>query len=163
MYKQFITGVSVAAIAVLSVAFINVGTATAQGKNGAEEKTQATTKSQQTDDKKSDKQTTKATSGVTYKYVAQPGDTYSQLARKAVQTYGLKYKVNLSQAEIIYAETLLTNQAGSPYLNEGEVVTIAESAVKDVVQKAQKLSAEAEAAWQQYVPRVDFNTDNIGE
>lgn len=98
-----------------------------------------------------------------YKYTAQPGDSYSLMARKAVQTYGINNKVNLSQAQIIYAETMLTQGAGSPELTEGQAVTIKEADVKSWVEKAEDLSDEDEAAWNEYTAGVDFNTDNVGE
>lgn len=98
-----------------------------------------------------------------YKYVAQEGDTYSQFARKAVQSYGKVHKVNLTQGQIIFAETTLTLAAGSPLLNTGEERTLTESAVKDVVEKAGKLSDAQKVAWAAYAVGVDFNTDRVGE
>jgi LysM repeat protein len=53
----------------------------------------------------------------TFDYVAQSGDSYSLIARKAVQTYGVINSVNLSGAQIIFVETNLTLAAGSPVLN----------------------------------------------
>lgn len=101
--------------------------------------------------------------GDTYSYTAQAGDSYTVLARKAVQTHGLVNDVELSQAQIIFAETRLTQAANSPELAVGQAVEINESAVEDWVKAAQELSEEQEALWQQYVPGVDFNTDNNGE
>lgn len=98
-----------------------------------------------------------------YTYKAQEGDSYSQLARKAIQTYGITEKAKLSQAQIVYAETELTQKAGSPILEIGQKVTIKDSDVKSVVERAKKLDATTLAAWQAYVPYVDFNTDNVGE
>ena len=100
---------------------------------------------------------------VTYSYVAQSGDSYTKMARKAVQTYGLMNKINLSPAGIIFAETNLTRAAGSPALDIDQKVEIKESALHDWVDKAQKLSDAQEAAWNYYVQFVDFNTDNVGE
>ncbi|MBI2285661.1 hypothetical protein HYU82_02465, partial [Candidatus Saccharibacteria bacterium] len=80
------------------------------------------------------------TADVTYSYVAQTGDSYTKMARKAVQTYGLKNKVNLSPAGIIFAETNLTRAAGSPQLNLGQKVEIKESTVHEWVDKAQDLT-----------------------
>lgn len=100
---------------------------------------------------------------VRYSYEAQPGDSYSQLARKAVQTYGIVNDVALSQAQIIAAETQLTVAAGSPELEVGQKIELKPADVKAAVEAAQKLSAEAQAAWQPYVAGVDFNTDSIGE
>lgn len=98
-----------------------------------------------------------------YSFTAQEGDTYSQIARKAVQIYGIQEKVKLTPAEIIFAETNLTQQAGSPVLAVGQNVTLEKSTLKEWVQKAEKLTDEEQAAWQVYVPYVDFNTDTVGQ
>lgn len=98
-----------------------------------------------------------------YNYVAQTDDTYSQMARKAIQTYGVVNKVNLSQAQIVAAETNLTITAGSPVLLEGQKVSIDQSAVKAEVEKAQKLSKDQQAAWQAYTVGVNFNTNAVGQ
>ncbi len=102
-------------------------------------------------------------SSVVYEYTAQSGDSYTLMARKATQTYGLKAEVNLSPAQIIFVETNLTQEAGSPLLDLGEEVQIVEADVIDWVEKAQDLSDSEEAAWAEYVSSVDFNTDNVGE
>lgn len=99
----------------------------------------------------------------TYVYTAQPGDSYALIARKAVQTYGILNKVNLSQAQIIAAETQLTEASNFPALAEGQKVELTPSSVKSAVESAQKLTAEQQAAWQPYVAYVDFNTDTVGE
>ncbi len=99
---------------------------------------------------------------VVYAYTVQSGDTYSYIARKAVQTYGKKANVKLSQAQIVYAETNLTLQAGSPILVTGQKVEVDESAAKQWVDKARTLSTDEQAAWQYYVQFVDFNTDHVG-
>lgn len=98
-----------------------------------------------------------------YQYVAQPGDTYSQMARKAIQTYGIVNRVNLSQAQIMMAETNMTLEAGSPILTTGQQVEITNAAVEKWVENAQKISDASESAWQEYAKYADFNTDNVGE
>lgn len=98
-----------------------------------------------------------------YKYVAQPGDSYSQMARKAIQTYGINEKVKLTLAQIVYAETKLTEAAGSPYLAVGQVVELKHADVKSWADSAQKLSAADANAWQTYVAYIDFNTNAVGE
>lgn len=98
-----------------------------------------------------------------YTYTAQANDSYSLLARKAVQTYGKKFKVNLNQGQILFAETNMTLQAGSPHLALGQAVSVNEATVKDWVEKARKLNAAQVAAWNAYVPGVNFNTNNVGE
>lgn len=110
-----------------------------------------------------DKEEEKEESSVSYKYVAQPGDSYTLIARKAVQTYGLKENVDLSGGQIIFAETKLTQAAGSPELSVGQEVTVDESAVADAVKQARELSEEREALWGEYAAGADFNTDNVGE
>ncbi|HEX5394823.1 MAG TPA: hypothetical protein VFW52_00475 [Candidatus Saccharimonadales bacterium] len=100
---------------------------------------------------------------VVYTYTAQSGDSYTKMARKAVQTYGLTEKVNLTQAGIIYAETNLTRSAGSPELMQGQKVEIKQSDVKAWADKAKNLSDAQQAAWNYYVPFVNFNTNNVGE
>lgn len=98
-----------------------------------------------------------------YKYTAQPGDSFAAMARKAVQTHGINNNVNLSQAQIVFAETNLTLAADSPILNEGQEVTIAEADVKTWVDKAGQLSDVQKSAWEAYTVGVNFNTDNVGE
>jgi hypothetical protein len=98
-----------------------------------------------------------------YHYVAQPGDSYSLIARKAVQTYGIVSKTKLSPAQIIFAETHITQAAGSPSLSVGQKVDVKESTVKSWVEKASKLSASEKAAWNVYAQGVNFNTDNVGQ
>jgi hypothetical protein len=100
---------------------------------------------------------------VTYKYVAQPGDSYTKMARKAVQTYGKKHKAEVSLAGVIFAETKLTKEAGSPKLSVGQNVEISEQTVKSWIEQAQKLTTAQQSAWNYYVQFVDFNTDRVGQ
>jgi hypothetical protein len=98
-----------------------------------------------------------------YNYVGQADDTYSQIARKAIQTYGLETGTNLSGAQIVFAETNMTIEAGSQLLEVGQEISIEKSIVKGWVEKAQKLSETEEAGWDYYVQFVDFNTNSVGE
>ena len=108
-----------------------------------------------------EKKTTTSSSSA-YNYVAQPGDSYSLMARKAVQDYSKSNKSNLNQAQIIYAETTLTQAAGSPFLNEGQKVSIKKSDVKSAVDKAKKLTSAQIAAWNEYAVGADFDTSQVG-
>lgn len=130
-------------------------------------KTGDDTKSAKTDTKDTDKASTEGTNKpadkVVYNYTAQPGDSYTVLARKAVQTYGINEKVKLTAAQIVAAETQLAVNAGSIELNEGQTVSIEKSAVKSAVTAVQKLSADVLAAWAVYVPSVDFDTSAAGQ
>ena len=98
-----------------------------------------------------------------YNYTAQPGDSYSKLARKALQTYGINNNANIGGTGILFAETNITAQAGWPALDQGQKVQIAKTTVKEWFDKAAKLSAEEKAGWSYYLPYVDFNTNAIGE
>ncbi len=125
--------------------------------------TERTYAQEQTNQPQQEQAKEEAETEAAFTYTAQPGDSYSLIARKAIQTYGIINKVDLSEAQIIYAETLLTQEAGSPELAEGQKVSIKESTVKSWVEKAQKLSESAEAAWNVYAQDADFNTDHVGE
>lgn len=102
-------------------------------------------------------------SATTYSYVAQKGDSYSLIARKAVQTYGITNKVNLSEGQIIFAETNLTQEAGSPALAAGQKVEIKQETVKSWVEKAEKLSDTQKTAWSYYAQFANFNTNAVGQ
>lgn len=99
----------------------------------------------------------------TFTYTAQLDDSFTLIARKSIQTFGLINNVKLSKAQIIYAETLLTQEANSPQLMQGQKVSIKESIVKKWVEKAQKLSKKEQVAWDIYAQNANFNTDNVGE
>jgi hypothetical protein len=98
-----------------------------------------------------------------YSFVAQSGDSYTEIARKSVQIYGFENNVSLSGAQIVFIETNLSLAAGSPELNLGESVTVLKAAIAEWVEKANQLTDAQKAAWQMYADRVDFNTDNVGE
>ncbi len=98
-----------------------------------------------------------------YSFTAQSGDSYTKIARKAVQIYGITNNVSLSGAQIVAAETFLTRDAGSPALNYGQAVELNNDTIKAAVEKAQALDEAAKARWEKYVAKVDFNTDNVGE
>ncbi len=118
---------------------------------------------QQSNQEQSNNQNSTQSQPIVYQYVAQPGDSYSLMARKAIQTYGITAKVNLSEAQIIYAETNLTQDAGSPVLLKGQKIEIKEDAVKNWVEKAQKLSKAQQAAWNVYAQNANFNTNAVGQ
>ena len=148
--KNFIKSVFLSALllSVTTLALSLVGSTTAQAHEG-EDHSHDTAQAEGSNDK--------------YTYEAQPGDTYSQMARKAIQTYGINNSVNLSGAEIVFAETSLTLESGSPVLNTGQKVDISQETVKKWVEAAQKLDEATEAKWNRYVQFVDFNTNNVGE
>lgn len=101
--------------------------------------------------------------GQSFNYVAQPGDSYSLMARKAIQTFGINNKVKLSEAQIIFAETNITKEAGSPVLVKGQKVEIKESTVNNWVDKAKKLTDQQQSAWNVYAKNANFNTNKVGQ
>lgn len=98
-----------------------------------------------------------------YTYTAQAGDTYTQVARKAIQTYGINNNLNLTQAGIVFAETNLTQEANAGELEVGQEVAVDGELVKKWADAAGQLSESEQAAWDVYVPFVNFNTDGVGE
>lgn len=113
--------------------------------------------------KESTKKAKTASQDSAYSYTANAGDSYTQLVRKAVQTYGIQHKEDLGNARIVAIETITSERAGWPELNEGQVVSFSHSLVKTWIDEAMKLSAADVAAWATYVPYIDFDTRQIGE
>lgn len=117
---------------------------------------EASEKKQAEDKAKQDKQKqAKATRD--YHYTATAGDSYTVFARQSVQAYASANDVPLSKAQIIAAETMLTQKAHAPLLDIGDAVTMKHGNLKQAVQFAQKLSKTQQAAWQHYVPYVSFS------
>lgn len=102
----------------------------------------------------------KAMHGTT-SYTAKAGDSYTKMARKAVQDYDKAADSGLSRAQVVAAETFLTVGADSPYLEVGQKVNFDSATVAKAVKKAQALNANQVAAWQVYVPYVNFDTSHI--
>ncbi len=94
-------------------------------------------------------------------YTAHAGDSYTVFARAAVQAYAEESGVNVSRAQIVAAETFLTQDAGAPVLEIGQEVTLDKSAVSKAVEKAGALTSSELAAWQVYVPYVNFDTSHV--
>lgn len=133
---------------------VSPGTATAhEGDDHTEAVAQADTDQQQTEEQ----------TASPYRFTAQRGDSYTKIARKSVQIYGITNNVDLSQAQIVAAETFLTSEAGFPSIDAGEAVELSADAVKSAVEKAQGLDDAAKALWEKYVPFVDFDTNSVGE
>jgi len=121
------------------------------------------TQSEETETNEEQNQDEESEESSPYTYTAQPGDSYTKIARKAIQTFGFNSDIDLNLAEIVAAETFLTSDAGFPELNVGETVVLSEEAVKAAAEKAEALDKESELLWERYVASVDFNTDNVGE
>ncbi len=68
-----------------------------------------------------------------YEFTAQPGDSYTALARVAVREHAKTNNVSLTDAQINNAAEVLAHNAGSPYLEIEQIVIIAQSDVSTVV------------------------------
>ncbi|MCA9338229.1 hypothetical protein KC949_01610 [Candidatus Saccharibacteria bacterium] len=88
---------------------------------------------------------------------AAEGDSYTVLSRHAVAQYAKDAGVTVTPAQAVAAETFLTQDANAPELEVGQKVTVNKADVANAVKKAQALSADEQAAWEVYVPYVDFN------
>lgn len=85
-----------------------------------------------------------------YRYVAGNGDSYTVLARQAIA----QTDSDMTNAERVAAETLLTQDAGAPYLDIGQEVNIQKDAVEKAISWAKSLSSEQKSAWQFYADQV---------
>lgn len=97
-----------------------------------------------------------------FTYTAQPGDSYSVMARKAMQNYLSEANDTLSNAQIVFAETNLTQLAKSPYLEIGDKVTLAKSTLKEWTDKAKTLTTDQIANWNFYAQFANFDTSAVG-
>lgn len=71
----------------------------------------------------------KTASAGEHTFTAAAGDSYTGFARQAVDEYADAHNLQLTDAERLDAEVALANDAGAPYLEIGQNVTIADSAV----------------------------------
>lgn len=159
-YARPLLLLAIAGIAALVVANVNNNRAEdqkAEEEAATQQAEEQRAEEEQAEEKRNEEEKT------SYKYVAQANDNWTKLARKAVQTYGLRNEVTLSEAQIVAAETFLTSDAGFPDLNLGQEVELSPDTVKAAVEKAQGLNEAALALWQRYVANVDFNTDSVGQ
>ncbi len=72
-------------------------------------------------------------SSVAYSYTATAGDSYTAFARDAIQQYIAQQNTPISASQALNAEVALANAAGSPLLEIGDVVTIAQADVATVL------------------------------
>lgn len=91
-----------------------------------------------------------------YTAVAENGDSYITIARKAIQQHIETRKQPLSEVQRIAAETKLAEDASWPEIQAGQAVTINDTALRDAVAFATSLDADSRNAWQQYAAAVDL-------
>lgn len=95
-------------------------------------------------------------SSSSYNYTATSGDSYTKLARMSILEYDKSNdEVLLDAAEVTAAETYLTQDAGSPYLEINQKVEISKDKVAQFVKQATELSDSSKKAWQRYANKSD--------
>jgi len=144
----------------IALFFVTTSVSADDGEDHSEEAT--TTETTEATETMEEKLVTEATTEV-FEFTAQPGDSYSLMARKAVQINGFETSTSLTQAQIIYVETNLTKLASSPKLNLGEKISISKELVKQWSEKAKELTDAQQANWQVFANNANFNTDTVGE
>ncbi|MCA9329473.1 hypothetical protein KDA11_02420 [Candidatus Saccharibacteria bacterium] len=83
--------------------------------------TEGTSNNKTTENKESDKTVVVTNNFV---FTAKPGDNYTDFARDAIREYAVKNKLDISEERIQQTAATLAYQAGSPFLEVGQVVTI---------------------------------------
>lgn len=97
-----------------------------------------------------------------WQYSAPKGSSLTILVRRSLMLYDQQNKdINLSKAQIIFAETNIVKQIGPRLLKIGERVKIASSLVGDYATKSTNLSQKQLTAWQVYVNRASFQLDYL--
>lgn len=75
------------------------------------------------------------TAGSPFSYTAQAGSSYTEFARQAIASYVETQKVTLTDAQALQAEITLANNAGTPMLEIGQRVTIAQSDISTALRQ----------------------------
>lgn len=86
----------------------------------------------------------------TYNYTAAAGDSYSLLARQAIDDYATNTTTGLTNAQRVAAESTIVSDAGFPELRVGQAVSFYGDDVKAAVEASKQLSAAQLALWQPY-------------
>jgi hypothetical protein len=94
----------------------------------------------------------KAEDGERLSYTAVSGDSYTRLARKAI----LKVDPTLSAAKVVAIESWMSNDAGNPDLNIGQVIEFNTTKIKSKIEMANKLSDLELANWQVYANNINL-------
>ena len=86
-----------------------------------------------------------------YTYVVQEGDSYSIIARRAINEHGGS---SLSSAQKIAAEAKLVEQAGWPEVDAGQSVRIDSAALSQAISSARSMTADEQQMWQSYADDI---------
>lgn len=70
-----------------------------------------------------------------YTYTAVLGDSYTALARDAINKYSTENNIKITDDQVLATEVQLANEAGSPMLDVGQTVSIPQSSLSSVIPK----------------------------
>ncbi len=97
-----------------------------------------------------------------YEFVAQPGNSMSVMARRAVQLYDEQSAdISLPEPCIIAAETKIVQASNPRHLAIGENVRFDGSVVAEQARIAATLTEDQKAAWSVYSNNANFDTSNV--
>jgi hypothetical protein len=68
-----------------------------------------------------------------YTYTAVLGDSYTALARDAINKYATENNMTITDEQLLVAEVQLANDAGLPMLDVGQTISIAESSLSSIL------------------------------
>lgn len=78
-------------------------------------------------------ETKQSPTGKTYTYTASAGDSFSTFASDAISEYAKRKGITLSPEAAYQAQTTLVNNAGSPLLDIGQIVTFKEQEIERAI------------------------------
>ncbi len=97
-----------------------------------------------------------------YVYTAQPGDSYTELARASIIRYDLDTEdVDLNAAQVTAAETWVTQAAGSPQIYVGQEVLVSKDSVQKYADQAASLDDSAKGRWQVYADKGSITNGEL--
>lgn len=100
--------------------------------------------------------------GANYVYTAQPGDSYTELARASIIRYDLDTEdIDLNAAQVTASETWVTQDAGSPAIYVGQEVLVPKESVQKYSEKAASLSDEVKNKWQVYADKGSITNGQL--
>lgn len=86
-----------------------------------------------------------------YTAQAEKGDSYTIIARRAIQQVVEQRQTQLSDAQKLAAETFLASNAGFPLLEVGQTVTILTTDIVSAIERASALSQDQQNVWLAYI------------
>jgi hypothetical protein len=97
-----------------------------------------------------------------YQYVAVAGDNMSKLTRRSVDLYDqADDSIELTYAQVIFAETNIVQDAGPRLLDVGDSFEVPTSQIEKYIAEAPGLTEAQLAAWDGYAQNATFELEHI--